>query len=764
LLDVVAPAGVPTTDLGGGYTMTYYGTSSAAPHVAGVAALMLSVNPNLTQQQVGQIIEQTARQIRPDIYNYDFNNPNRPNGGWHEQMGYGLIDACAAVAMAAGTTCSKKITKHYVENICRSDSNYSNVILKPDDIANFNDAGAKWYFGELDDANIITGNNGKGTFDLAEYLSNIPTVSNPNVYLELSDGTTYQWTVNVIDVEETLAEYYRNNPQYGITVSPDGKSGTIFFNNTSTMHISLQCPFASVNAYHFNLATTSFEVGDSNSFYISANGFPQLGSSGGNLAMSFIFKNVSEICSETIKVITFCKTCKEEFTFRLFNQDLFILPTLEIVQICNGDLMLISQGGNNCGLDLESRWIRIYAEEVECEECEGEGCNNCEEGIVVVEKAEEAEDGRNSNGVVVSKKGKYRIEYFHIADPSTILYSADTNITDDILDELTVDLPFTLRISEINKRFIVEEEEEEDTFRCRFDITLRAEGSTYAELRGYTFRVLYNDASEYFYKETPSSGREYFVSIEMDCLPGDGIFGLTVETYKEGVGFLCQQIFPHILYCGCENKCDSLGLKLVGMENEKDKGGEGLPSCGFTYRVPDGYRIVSVSPELPDGSVLESDHFHFSMRSPCGGDTVEVLPGGLVIIHPPLAGGGTYLRAYEITIVREDDEDAVPCVLTEVFSCGCWARLYHLDISQSIGGLVEVSYELSDFLTDFIPIDLYLNDNIGNRLKHLYQITIPSQLNGQFDFNMLKYPSGVYHITIENNEQIFGGNKFIFAK
>jgi subtilisin family serine protease len=59
---VVAPAvDVYSLSLGGGYK-TLNGTSMAAPHVAGVVALMLSANPNLTDAQVRSIITSTANQ------------------------------------------------------------------------------------------------------------------------------------------------------------------------------------------------------------------------------------------------------------------------------------------------------------------------------------------------------------------------------------------------------------------------------------------------------------------------------------------------------------------------------------------------------------------------------------------------------------------------------------------------------------------------------------------------------------------------------
>ena len=99
-LNVVAPGvGITTTDINGGYCYNYGGTSAACPHVAGVAALMLSANPNLTASQVKNIIEQTARKIRPERYVYT-NTSAHPNGTWNDSVGYGLVDAYAAVTKA----------------------------------------------------------------------------------------------------------------------------------------------------------------------------------------------------------------------------------------------------------------------------------------------------------------------------------------------------------------------------------------------------------------------------------------------------------------------------------------------------------------------------------------------------------------------------------------------------------------------------------------------------------------------------------------
>ena len=97
-IDVMAPGENILSTLP--YNQTGYknGTSMAAPHVAGIAALILSVNPQLTGQQVRNIIESTTKKV--GNYNYIINT-GRPNGTWNEEVGYGLVDAHKAVIRAS---------------------------------------------------------------------------------------------------------------------------------------------------------------------------------------------------------------------------------------------------------------------------------------------------------------------------------------------------------------------------------------------------------------------------------------------------------------------------------------------------------------------------------------------------------------------------------------------------------------------------------------------------------------------------------------
>lgn len=85
-IDVAAPGDSFTTQMGGGYVSTG-GTSYSAPIVAGVAALVMAANPQLSADQVQNIIKQSAD---------DLGAP-----GWDPVYGSGRVNAARAVGMAA---------------------------------------------------------------------------------------------------------------------------------------------------------------------------------------------------------------------------------------------------------------------------------------------------------------------------------------------------------------------------------------------------------------------------------------------------------------------------------------------------------------------------------------------------------------------------------------------------------------------------------------------------------------------------------------
>jgi subtilisin family serine protease len=72
------------------YWTMFSGTSMAAPHVAGIVALMLEAHPSLNLNEIREILRATA--IRDDLTGIDSNN----------NFGYGRINALDAVKMASG--------------------------------------------------------------------------------------------------------------------------------------------------------------------------------------------------------------------------------------------------------------------------------------------------------------------------------------------------------------------------------------------------------------------------------------------------------------------------------------------------------------------------------------------------------------------------------------------------------------------------------------------------------------------------------------
>ena len=86
-VDVAAPgSSVFSTLMGGGYG-GMSGTSMATPHVAGLAALLFSLNPQLTNAQVRELIETNADDLGA--------------AGWDKLYGHGRINARKALAAVA---------------------------------------------------------------------------------------------------------------------------------------------------------------------------------------------------------------------------------------------------------------------------------------------------------------------------------------------------------------------------------------------------------------------------------------------------------------------------------------------------------------------------------------------------------------------------------------------------------------------------------------------------------------------------------------
>ncbi len=91
-VDVAAPGvSIYSSYPGGGYAF-YNGTSQAAPHVAGLAALIRALQPGWTTQQVYNYIASTA----DDITAY--------GAGWDPQTGYGRINAADAISGIAAVS------------------------------------------------------------------------------------------------------------------------------------------------------------------------------------------------------------------------------------------------------------------------------------------------------------------------------------------------------------------------------------------------------------------------------------------------------------------------------------------------------------------------------------------------------------------------------------------------------------------------------------------------------------------------------------
>lgn len=99
-MNYTSPSDIVTTDRMGNigyqtygdwnYYKNFRGTSASCPQVAGIAALILSVDSTLSESSVRSILLSTARKL-----------PGMNNAYWTEAYGFGLVDANAAINVAS---------------------------------------------------------------------------------------------------------------------------------------------------------------------------------------------------------------------------------------------------------------------------------------------------------------------------------------------------------------------------------------------------------------------------------------------------------------------------------------------------------------------------------------------------------------------------------------------------------------------------------------------------------------------------------------
>lgn len=179
-LDVVAPgveitttdrqgtAGFNTAVSPGGDFATLDGTSFAAPQVSGIAALILSFNPNLTVQQVRNIIQSTTDKVGG--VTYTLNAGEQAGLTWNNQMGYGRVNALRALQASLPTITGGTNT------LCTTSNSTYNLSFIPGNSTVTWSVSPASYFATTGGANT-TGTGGTATIRASSNFAGSATIS-----------------------------------------------------------------------------------------------------------------------------------------------------------------------------------------------------------------------------------------------------------------------------------------------------------------------------------------------------------------------------------------------------------------------------------------------------------------------------------------------------------------------------------------------------------------------------------------------------------
>lgn len=209
-IDVAAPgAGIWTTSSGGGYS-SVSGTSFASPATAGVVALIMAANTNLTPNQVESILEDSADDVS--------------GTGWHPYFGSGRINAATAVQMAMNTSTSD--TQAPIVNIFTPGQGSNVTGMTTVEVSSSDDQG-------VSKVTLYAGNQLIGSDTTAPYQFSWDSTSALNGSIDLvayaNDAANNEGTSNQVSVivdnpaagepDITSPEVWFTSPTNGSTVS-----------------------------------------------------------------------------------------------------------------------------------------------------------------------------------------------------------------------------------------------------------------------------------------------------------------------------------------------------------------------------------------------------------------------------------------------------------------------------------------------------------------------------------------------------------------
>ena len=591
------------------------------------------------------------------------------------------------------------------------------------------------------------------SFDISGLISNyldsldgegfgLGTVDKVYLHFLLFDGTLHRWMIDINYSDNSVDQYYADNPNIPFTssnviVRPDGASATVFFNAETATGYDKSIGRLFVPC---GLSYASHILKKEN---ISLNGFSTSYFSGDHHLIHYVLDEGE--CYASITMVANCYKCPEIFTFHIFNQDLLVPPTLEVIKACSGGAIIKAKGGNNCG-DLESRWVKMDKEK---------------------DTIEKIETGKNPNSVNVSEAGFYRLEYFHSNDSNTVIYASNEIEVKEsnLLAEPILTVVDAITVFRENGNGIQE---------CYFEAKVYIENSINAKEYDFNLSLGSDKVGNWQNEDLGSldihldtdSVPYLLVNQKIDCFTRE--VKITIVKKGDTTGtVLCEQIFP--VDCEC-HPCDLIDISYSDVRRGFSGGlPHKLPWMYTHYPYPVWYDISIDTEPYNAGDVTvkvlsnESDaepHIEeieseddttikrrFSFMCSGGRSVGNPVPLPPFPVIPIL---NTYDVSVEVCVNLDKQTDT--CCDTTTLTFYCIGLLRDGGV-VNLGGRLGIFYklfELPDFST---PLNIAIYDHKDDKVMDVMSVE-PTKLSDTFYLNSGSLSAGSYHAVFQLHNQI----------